>query len=158
MSTNPELVTTLPADSKRDEEHLRLLGIFHYIAGAIMLLGSCIFLIHIFIGVMALVAPDQMAEMDGNVPPAWFGWLFIGIGGFFLLSGWALGVCTLLAGRFMRKRTHYTFCVAIGALECLFMPIGTVLGVFSLIVLLRPSVKAVFEERKRQRPGGLRPR
>jgi hypothetical protein len=30
---------------------------------------------------------------------------------------------------------------------CIFMPFGTVLGVFTLIVLLRPSVKPLFEGR-----------
>ena len=28
--------------------------------------------------------------------------------------------------------------------ECLFMPVGTVLGVFTIIVLVRDSVKAIF--------------
>jgi len=28
--------------------------------------------------------------------------------------------------------------------ECMFMPFGTVLGVFTIIVLMRPSVKEIF--------------
>jgi hypothetical protein len=31
------------------------------------------------------------------------------------------------------------------AVECLFMPFGTVLAVFTLVVLLRPAVKQLFE-------------
>jgi hypothetical protein len=30
------------------------------------------------------------------------------------------------------------------AISCIFMPFGTVLGVFTIIVLLRPSVKELF--------------
>jgi hypothetical protein len=32
--------------------------------------------------------------------------------------------------------------------ECLFMPFGTVLGVFTIIVLMRESVKQVFAANK----------
>jgi len=31
------------------------------------------------------------------------------------------------------------------AIECIFMPFGTVLGVFTIVVLARPSVKEMFE-------------
>jgi hypothetical protein len=39
---------------------------------------------------------------------------------------------------------HYIFCLVIAAVECIFMPFGTVLGVFTIIVLQRPTVKAMF--------------
>ena len=32
------------------------------------------------------------------------------------------------------------------ATMCLFMPFGTVLGVFTIIVLMRPSVKPLFDQ------------
>jgi hypothetical protein len=35
---------------------------------------------------------------------------------------------------------HY----AVAAIACMFMPFGTVLGVFTIIVLMRPSVKELF--------------
>ena len=35
---------------------------------------------------------------------------------------------------------HY----AVAAIACMFMPFGTVLGVFTIIVLMRPSVKERF--------------
>jgi hypothetical protein len=31
------------------------------------------------------------------------------------------------------------------AIACMFMPFGTILGVFSIIVLVRPSVKSLFD-------------
>jgi hypothetical protein len=34
--------------------------------------------------------------------------------------------------------------MVIAAIQCAFTPFGTVLGVFTLIVLVRPSVKALF--------------
>jgi len=34
----------------------------------------------------------------------------------------------------------------VAAVECIFMPFGTVLGVFTIIVLNRPSIKALFQQ------------
>jgi hypothetical protein len=36
------------------------------------------------------------------------------------------------------------FCLVVAGVSCLFMPFGTILGVLSLIVLNRPSVKLLF--------------
>jgi hypothetical protein len=58
--------------------------------------------------------------------------------------GWIFAGFVITAGRFLAKRKHHTFCVVMGAVECIFMPFGTVLGVFTLIVLTRESVKHLF--------------
>ena len=36
------------------------------------------------------------------------------------------------------------YCLVVAAVECIFMPFGTVLGVFTIIVLMRPGVKERF--------------
>ncbi len=36
------------------------------------------------------------------------------------------------------------FCLVMACVACLFMPFGTVLGVFTIIVLARPSVQTLF--------------
>jgi hypothetical protein len=50
-----------------------------------------------------------------------------------------------MTGRFLAHRKYYMFCIVMAAVECLFMPFGTVLAVFTLVVLLRESVKRMFE-------------
>lgn len=50
----------------------------------------------------------------------------------------------ILAGRALAQRRRYTFCLVIAGVACMFMPFGTVLGVFTIIVLLRDSVKELF--------------
>ncbi len=49
------------------------------------------------------------------------------------------------AGYYLSKRQHYTFCLVMAGVECIFIPFGTVLGIFTIIVLARPVVKALFE-------------
>ena len=61
-----------------------------------------------------------------------------------ILSGWALAVCVIFAGRYLSRRIHHTFCLIMAGLECMFMPLGTVLGVLTIIVLVKPSVKELF--------------
>mgnify|MGYP000166472252 CR=1 FL=1 len=69
-----------------------------------------------------------------------------------MLTGWILAVCILLAGRFLARRTHYLYCLIMAGVECLFMPLGTVLGVFTIIVLDRDSVRQTFAATAAQRP------
>ncbi len=128
----------------KDQEHLRLLSIFHYIVAAIVALFSCVFILHLVIGIVAIVSPESMAGKDGTSPPPFFGWMFVVLGGLAVFMGWAFAVCLISAGRFLAKRKHYLFCMIIAGLSCFNMPFGTILGVFTIIVLVRPSVKELF--------------
>ena len=54
-------------------------------------------------------------------------------------------MAVILAGRFLARRTHYMYCLIVAGIECLFTPFGTVLGVFTIVVLVQPAVKAIFQ-------------
>ncbi len=49
-----------------------------------------------------------------------------------------------LVGLKLRQRRWWTFCYLSGWGECLMFPFGTILGVFTIIVLSRPTVKHAF--------------
>jgi hypothetical protein len=130
----------------KDEEHLRLLAIFHYVVAAIGALFACFPLIHVAIGVMMVTNPAIMSgEQKGPPPPAAFGYLFIVMGGVFVLMGWAAAVCTFISGRFLAKRRKRMFSFVMGALLCMFMPFGTILGIFTIIVLSKESVQRLYK-------------
>lgn len=126
----------------QDQEHLKLLSIFHYIVGGIAALFSFFPVIHLVLGILFLIAPHRLG--GSPLPPPFLGWIFIIMGGGFMLVGWAFAVCVILAGRFIVRRKHYIFCLVIASLNCLFIPFGTILGAFTIVVLVRPSVKALF--------------
>jgi len=132
----------LPPTSQ-DTEHLKLLSIFHYVVGGMAALFACFPLIHVVLGILFLVIPEKFGHAS-NQPPAFVGLLFIIVGGSIILLGWTLATIIILTGRFIARRNHYTFCFVIACIECLFMPVGTVLGVFTILVLNRPSVKQLF--------------
>ncbi len=130
----------------QDAEHLKLLAMAHYVVGAVTGLFACMPLIHVAMGVMMLTGKFPGGTGTGGMPPdaMWMGWLFIGMGGLFVLAGWATAIGMFLTGRWLSARRNYTFCFVVACVECLFVPLGTVLGVFCLLVLQRPSIKALF--------------
>jgi hypothetical protein len=132
-----------------DIDHLRLLSIFHYIVSGLAAFFACLPIIHLVIGLFMILAPQKFGPAN-NQPPAFIGWFFVGIASFFILVGWTFAVLVLIAGRFIALRKHYQFCFVVACLECIFMPFGTVLGVFTILVLNRPTVKKLFAQSARQ--------
>jgi hypothetical protein len=55
-----------------------------------------------------------------------------------------MAICILLAGRCLSRNKHYTFALVMACIECLFIPFGTILGVFTIIALSRESVRTLF--------------
>lgn len=127
-----------------DEQHLRLLSIFHYVVGGLTALLGCLPLIHVTLGLVMIFAPQSMSNGHGDGPPIFMGWLFAGLGGVMFLAFQAFAVCVLLAGRFIARRKRYWFVFVLACFQCAIFPFGTALGVFTVIVLSRPRVKAVF--------------
>ena len=127
-----------------DLQYLRLLSIFHYVVGGLAALFSCIPIIYIAVGILAVYAPGTM-DAEGDAVPMFMGWFLIIIGAGLVLLGWAFAVFTFIAGRYLARQVHYLFCMVMAAIECIFMPFGTVLGVFTIIVLAKPTVKKMFK-------------
>lgn len=134
----------------QDKEHLRLLTIFHYIVGGITALCACFPLIHLVIGLTLVFAPDRMGGSAHPGPDRLVGWMFTLLAGVFIILGWALAISTAYAGRCLARREKHTFCLVVAGANCLNTPIGTVLGVFTIIVLVRPSVKELFTANERE--------
>lgn len=125
-------------------EQLRLLSIFHYVVGGLHALFGSFGLIHLTIGIGFLMAPKGGSP---NAPPEWFGLVFAVIGGLFVLCGWTLGALTVYSGRCIAKRRKRTFSVVMAAINCAMVPMGTVLGVFTIIVLTKDETRVVYGER-----------
>jgi len=124
-----------------DEQHLNLLGIFHCIVGGMTALFACFPVVHLALGVAMLTG-----ALDGkDAPPPFMGWMFIIFPVLFILGGWALAACMIVAGRKLQKHTSRMFCLVVAGVECIMMPFGTVLGVFTIIVLMRESVRKLFD-------------
>src|SRR5258708_5821532 len=126
----------------KDAEHLRLLTIFHYVLAGLTACFSCFFILHMVMGLLMIKSPANFFG-HGQTPPAFVGWFFFLMGSCAILFGWTFSGLLAYAGFCLSRRKHLLFCTVIAAISCLFMPFGTVLGVFTIIVLQRPGVRAM---------------
>jgi hypothetical protein len=126
-----------------DDEQLQLLSTFHYVLAGLCALISLLPLLYFGMGLAMLAGAGRGAA--GPFGPLFAGCVVAGLGGLFLAFAVGYTVSLFFAARFLAARRRHTFCVVVAALSCSFSPLGTVLGVFTLIVLFRPSVKARFD-------------
>lgn len=155
----PQPLTALQNQERTDADNLQTLTLCHFITGGLIALFSCVFIIHIVIGAMMIhnpsaftPAPTTSAPSPPSIPtalgfPPMMGYLFLTVGIIAVISGWTLGGLTAYAGRCLMERKRYIFILIIAGCNSAFlMPLGTLLGAFTFVVLLRPTVKALFEQ------------
>jgi hypothetical protein len=134
----------------QDDANLKILSIFHYVVAGITALAACVPIIHLVVGIMFIVSPPKgfgpgaHAGPQPPFEPALFGWIFVIVASLLITFGWILAGLMVATGRCLAQRKRYMFCLIIAGIECTFMPFGTVLGVFTLVVLMRDSVKRQF--------------
>ena len=127
----------------QDEEQLKLLSVFHYVIGGLAGLFALFPIFHLIFGLMMILAPHQFGG-SREPPLLLMGWFFVIFATAFIILGWVFAGVVITAGRFLAKQKHHSFCLVVAGVECIFMPFGTVLGVFTIIVLMRESVKQRF--------------
>ena len=127
----------------KDGEHLNLLSIFHFVIAGLALFGIGFLFFHYTIMHTVFENPDFWKSQKNQPPfsPTEFWHIFVW---FYLFAGVLLviaSILNLLSGFFLRQRRHRTFSLVVAGLDCLQVPFGTALGVFTFIVLLRDSVR-----------------
>ena len=143
-----------------DVEHLSALSIGHFILSGVALLGAVPTLLY---GVAGAKLMDEfgsdvsmaMGDIPGQTGVDPFG----GSPDAMLQDLSALVTSLIVAavvltvvsavhlfvvGWQIRKRRWWTFCYLTGWGECLMFPFGTILGIFTILVLSRASVKRLF--------------
>lgn len=131
-----------------DANHLKILSIGYYVYAGITALMSFIAVIYMVMG---------WALMSGKIPSGpspsttmpneneMVGGLFLSLGSIFFVIIIAMAILCFLVARYISARKHPVFCMVIAAICCLNIPLGTIIGVFTFVVLGRPSVKSLFD-------------
>ena len=130
-----------------DVQNLRWLTIGHYICAAITAMFACFPLIYVTLGLVFLFMPPP-ANGAEVFPARAFGLIFAVIGSAAALCGWVFAALIFAAGRSLAARKRHTFCIVIAAICCAVFPLGTALGVFTILLLSRPAVKAMFQQQE----------
>lgn len=143
----PPLAYAGPQPGSEDASHLKVLAICHWVLGGLTILFGFFPIVHITMGIMIVNGKFGPPPSTQNSFPgfdATFGWLFIVMGSFAMLLMWAMGILIISSGVCIHRRRKRMFSVVIAAITCAWFPIGTVLGVFTLMVLFRESVKQLY--------------
>jgi len=131
-----------------DESHLNALAIAHYVVGGLGVLFACFPLIHVIFGVSILSGVGEMSATLNGKPvesaPQFVGWVFFAVGFVFFLIGQSVSILLILSGRFLQRRRNYNFSFVLACIACIAFPVGTVLGIFTIIVLSRSPVKTMY--------------
>ena len=122
------------------DENLRLLSILHYVLAGLAGLFSLIPLVYVGMGVLVL-----RGAFKGPHPPLPFmGWIFIAVGLLLVFMGLTFAFLVVLSGLSLARRRHSTFVVVMAGLSCAFFPLGTVLGILTIVAITKPEVKVLF--------------
>lgn len=124
---------------------LRLLSIGYYIQAGIaafytlMLLGYSAFLSTLLVNLGRISQQTNQQPIPAAVLSILSIVLAVIIG-----IACAYTACLFIAGFWLRRLRNLLFIQIIAALNCLAIPYGTVLGIFTFMVLQRPSTKQLF--------------
>jgi hypothetical protein len=125
-----------------DAKHLDVLSILYYVAAGLNLLG-------VLMGVVSVVLIPFLYALptDGPNPgpphETITVWLVIVV--FLLLLSLAYTIVFALAGRFLATRKNLAFCyVGVVALFTTFSPLAVGLAIYTIVILMKPNVAALF--------------
>ena len=143
-----------------DVEHLSALSIGHFILAGVALLGAVPTLVYGLAGAklmdefgsdlsmaMGDIPGQPGADTFGGSPDAMLQDLSTLVNTLIVAAVVLAGVSAVhlfVVGWQIRQRRWWTFCYLTGWGECLMFPFGTILGIFTILVLSRPSVKRLF--------------
>lgn len=133
-----------------DADHLRLLEIGFYISSVMTALRFlwllCMAAFFAIAGFATIFAKIQNAAPSPNGPPPAFIFFIIAtIFGAILIFSLIFAALEFYAGVCLKNRRHPVLIQVIAGFYCLSIPWGTALGVFTFMVLNRPSVRPLFD-------------
>lgn len=145
-TTEDTRVTYDPIKLEQQKKYLDVLAVFHYVVAGLAALMMLLPVGYLFLGGVMAFAPEVFGG-GGDPPPPIVGCFILAIGAFVLLLIGGYAAFTFYAGRCLARRRHFNLCLVSAAISCANAPLGTVLGVFTIIVLMQSGVREVlFDE------------
>lgn len=124
------------------EHDLKLLSIGYYVQGGVVTASALMALAYVGL-IGTVLGAVSHATARNQMPPGLLP-LIIGFGVATVLIGVTGGLSLFYAGLMLRRHRHRTFLLVMASLSCLAIPYGTLLGIFTFMVLQRPAARAMF--------------
>jgi hypothetical protein len=140
-------VSTHGSDARTllDTEHLRMLAICHFVAAGLAVVGVAFSSLYLVLIQTVFANPRMWANSPQGPPPTEMISVFRWAVALFVLWFLVSAVGNLLSGLFLRARRHRAFSMVVAGINCVHIPVGTVLGIFTFIVLARDSVRNAYQ-------------
>jgi len=131
---------SLKPEAMNDDNRLQALAIFHYIIGGMV----AMFTVVVLLPFVVLAYPCVLVYKQLGDSAVHFAWLVLLVPCAIIAIILSLAFLIIAAGRSLATHRRHTFCIVTACIECLLFPFGTILGVFSLILLTRTGTKLLF--------------
>lgn len=132
-------------DHQQPTHNLSTFSTLFLVKGILTFFVSLFFLLYAGMGSFFTSIPEF--QDDPNMPfnPGMI-FIVVGIIGFVICV--VMGILNLIAAKHIKHQRNYTFVFAIAIINCLSGILGILLGVFTIIEINKPHVKALFENNK----------
>lgn len=128
-----------------DRDQLLILSVFHYILAAFVVMVSLVPSIMLFVA-MQTADPEQVDSAAGGGAPAASTGAMFALASLALVGGVLLASLLVAAARCLVATRRRRLCLTAAILVSFFPPFGTVVGLATLVVLMRPSVQELFAQ------------
>ena len=136
-------------ETEKIEKHLDVIGILFMVMAGFSLLMVLFIPVH-FMMMQSVMNMDFPRPHEGPDPRK----MFKEMQSAFIVLYVLVGVLSLAFGGFLlatginiRRKRHFTLCVVGSALICISFPLGTALGIWSLLTLYDKHTRPLFAER-----------
>jgi len=124
------------------DDELKRLAFAHYALAAAELVGAAIIVVHAdLLGLATRPLSDEVLRVAGMSR-----WVLVAVATPVAIYLGAMAPLTLVAGRRIVQRRSLRFCIAVGRANVLFIPWGTLVSLYSSLLLSRRSVADRFHE------------
>jgi hypothetical protein len=128
------------------KNNLDTIAVFHYVWGGLKIFASLFVLIYVVMGIGMIWGGTSTGETELQFTGGIF--LIFGLVAFLMVV--VLGILSFLCGYYLKQRKNRIFCMVMSGLACMSAPVGTVLGIFTILEIEKPEIKALFEANKKQ--------
>ena len=131
----------LPDSTQRDNGHLKILAIFYYIFSAISALLIILGILYLLFVPGPIQNPNDAAEVASAqaADP-----IIYGVGSGLIIGGIIGALLYFFTARGLATYRYRGLVILVAILSLFSFLLGTILGVFTLVVITRPSVKGRF--------------
>lgn len=142
-----------------DEKQVTVLATIHYAYAVLLAIGALLWLMLFVAGIRTEFGPAPVTPSIYESPQQMSTGLILTLAGAMgLLSSALLVAVTIRAARGLETRTSRGFCIVVAAINSLTVPFGTVLGIATIVTLMRPGVVQLFDQGAGDKPrGGIEP-